>query len=301
MADSDRHSAKHIADRIRLMISTKQFQIGETLPSTRELGRQLGASFHTVRKAYQKLEEEGLVKGERGRGFVVKQQTTGLSKAERLEIGAEKIRVLMEELIGYGLTEDEVESQFLEQLSYMEWPERLESCACIGQTKELADLLGRAIRQQVGVKSKSLVMDDINKAYNYDAFFVPIQHLNDVRNLTQTTRLIPIIYQFSPHLLLSIVDRAAINTIAVVTKEEQTFPELINALKGQLHFKGSFVGGAVYGRSLPLFVRESDLILYTPASAGMVESKVPERSRLMLEYQIADKSAEIIRSELWDQ
>jgi GntR family transcriptional regulator len=301
MADSPRHSAKHIADRIRLMISTKQFQIGETLPSTRELGQQLEASFHTVRKAYQKLQEEGLVEAERGKGFVVRSQTSQLNKSERLEIGAEKIRLLMEELIGYGLTEDEVESQFLEQLSYMEWPERLESCACVGQTKELADLLGRAIRQQVGVKSYSLIMEDLDEIYKYDALFVPIQHLVEVREHTTTTQIIPIIYQFDANLLLSIVDRVGLNTIAVVTKEEQTFPELINALKGQLHFKGSFVGGAVYGKSLPLFVRESDLILYTPASAHMVEAKVPERSRLLLEYQLADKSAEIIRSELWDQ
>jgi len=40
-----KNSAKHIADRIRLMIATKQFQVGELLPSTRELGRQLEVSF----------------------------------------------------------------------------------------------------------------------------------------------------------------------------------------------------------------------------------------------------------------
>ena len=42
------------------MIATKQFQVGELLPSTRELGRQLEVSFHTVRKAYGHLEDEGL-------------------------------------------------------------------------------------------------------------------------------------------------------------------------------------------------------------------------------------------------
>lgn len=41
------------------MIATKQFQVGEMLPSTRELGQQLEASFHTVRKAYHILEDEG--------------------------------------------------------------------------------------------------------------------------------------------------------------------------------------------------------------------------------------------------
>lgn len=54
-------TAKHISDRIRLMIVTKQFQVGEVLPSTRVLGKQLNSSFHTVRKAYQSLEQEGLL------------------------------------------------------------------------------------------------------------------------------------------------------------------------------------------------------------------------------------------------
>ena len=98
-----KHSAKHIADRIRLMIATKQFQMGEAMPSTRELGKQLEASFHTVRKAYQSLEQEGLLEGRVGVGFIVKRQSTLLDKSARLEMGAEKMRAVIEELIGYGL------------------------------------------------------------------------------------------------------------------------------------------------------------------------------------------------------
>ena len=72
------------------MISTKQFQVGEVLPSTRELGHQLGVSFHTVRKAYHVLTDEGLITGEKGRGFVVNRQTSLIDKAQRLEVGGGK-------------------------------------------------------------------------------------------------------------------------------------------------------------------------------------------------------------------
>ncbi|MEX1122608.1 MAG: GntR family transcriptional regulator, partial [Balneolales bacterium] len=48
-------TAKYIADRVRLFIATKQFQIDDVLPSTRQLGKQLDTSFHTVRKAYKML------------------------------------------------------------------------------------------------------------------------------------------------------------------------------------------------------------------------------------------------------
>ncbi|CAN0254627.1 unnamed protein product, partial [Chrysoparadoxa australica] len=48
-------------------------------------------------------------------------------------------------------------------------------------------------------------------------------------------------------------------------------------------------------------VRETDLILYTQESAKLVEQKVPEKSRIQLNYKLSDRSAEMIRSELWDQ
>lgn len=295
------HSAKYIADRIRLMITTKQFQVGEVLPSTRELGRQLEASFHTVRKAYHILREEGMLRSEQGRGFIVEQQSTSLSKSERLEIGARKMRSMLEELIGYGLDEKEIDLVYNEQLQYLEWPDRIETCASVGETDELGRMLSDAIERQVGVKSRVINADQYNKAINYDALFVPVQLLNKFKNLSDSGFLLPIVYGFSSDTLLSMVDRVAMDTIGLVTGQEESISKLIHGLKTALNFEGSFLAGSVYGKSLPLFVRESDLILYTPDSAQMVESKLPEKSRLRLQYEITPKSAETIRSELWDQ
>ncbi|MBN2731348.1 MAG: GntR family transcriptional regulator [Balneolaceae bacterium] len=294
-------SAKYIADRIRLMIVTKQFQVGEVLPSTRELGRQLETSFHTVRKAYHILADEGLVHGEQGRGFIVERQNTNLDKADRLEIGAEKMRKLLEELVGYGLDDSEIDELFQEQLSFMDWPDRIETCATVGETGELGRMLADAIREEVGVRSAVLMPDEYNKTVKYDALFVPIQLINKFREFAEKGRLLPIIYSIHADTLLSIVDRAAIETIGLVVAEDETIPKIIDALKAKINFEGSFVAGATYGKSLPLFVRDTDLIIYTSPCAKLVEDKVPERSRVMLRYQISDKSANTIRAELWDQ
>lgn len=296
-----KNSAKHIADRIRLMIATKQFQVGELLPSTRELGQQLEASFHTVRKAYHFLEDEGLIEGEKGRGFVVRSQTTLLDKSDRLEIGSEKVQALLEELIGYGLDESEIELLFQEQLGFMEWPDRIQSSASVGEITELGRMLSDSIRKQVGVKSDVINMDEYDKAAKYDALFVPIHLVNKFRSLRESLHILPIVYDLDPDILLSIVDRAAIDTIGLVTGTEEAIPKIINELKRSIHFEGSFVAGTTYGKSLPLFVRESDLVLYTPQSARLVEQKVPEKNRIRLEYLLSNKSAETIRAELWDQ
>lgn len=296
-----KNSAKHIADRIRLMIATKQFQVGELLPSTRELGRQLGASFHTVRKAYHQLAEEGLITPEQGRGFVIDRQSTSLDKSERLEMGTVKMQELLEELIGYGLDEAEIEAIFEEQISYMEWPDRIQSIATVGETLELAKLLSDSIKNQIGVKSSVLAADDYGEAVNYDALFVPIHLVSEFRSLSESIRIMPVVFHYDADVLLSIVDRAGIEAIGLVTAQEDTIPKIIEELKTLMNFEGAFVAGATYGKSLPLFVRKTDLILYTPASARLVEAKVPEMRRIKLEYIISEKSAHTIRAELWDQ
>ena len=296
-----KHSAKHIADRIRLMIATKQFQVGELLPSTRELGRQLGASFHTVRKAYHRLVEEGLIESEQGRGFVVNRQSTSLDKSERLEMGTIKMQALLEELIGYGLDEAEIEAIFEEQISFMEWPDRIQSIATVGETKELARLLSDSIKNQIGIKSDLLLADDYSEAVNFDALFVPIQLIGNFRSLSDSIRIMPVVFHYDADVLLSIVDRAGIEAIGLVTAEEGSISKIINELKSIMKFEGAFVAGATYGKSLPLFVRNTDLIVYTPGSAKLVEEKVPEKKRIRLQYIISEKSAEMIRAELWDQ
>ncbi|MEX0721348.1 MAG: GntR family transcriptional regulator [Balneolaceae bacterium] len=294
-------SAKHIADRIRLMIATKQFQVGELLPSTRELGQQLEASFHTVRKAYHFLEEEGLIVGEQGRGFTVKSQTSLLDKSDRLETGGAKVQALVEELIGYGLDESEIEMLFQEQLGFMEWPDRIQTCASVGENPELARMLADAIKKQVGIKSQVLDVNEYENAAKFDALFVPIHLMNYFKSLKESLLILPIVYDYNPDILLAIVDRASIDTIGLVTGSEEAIPKIINELKRSIHFEGSFVAGTIYGKSLPLFVRESDFILYTPESARLVEQKVPGKSRIRLEYQLSERSTEQIRAELWDQ
>ncbi|HET6528616.1 MAG TPA: GntR family transcriptional regulator, partial [Balneolaceae bacterium] len=169
------------------------------------------------------------------------------------------------------------------------------------ETDELGKMISEAIRKEVGVRSRVLNANQYNETVKYDALFVPVQLINKFRSFAEKGRLLPIVYNINPDTLLSIVDRAGIETIGLVTAEDETISKIINELKVNLQFGGSFVAGASYGKSLPLFVREADLILYTSQSARLVEKKIPERKRIKLEYQISGQSADMIRAELWDQ
>lgn len=295
------NSARHIADRIRLMVATKQFQVGEALPSTRVLGKQLGASFHTVRKAYQSLTAEGILMAEAGRGFIVRNQTSGLDKSARLDKGAEKIRALLEELIGYGLDEDEIETLFEEQLTYLEWPDRMESTATVGPTREIAAMLARAIRRQVGVKSHILTTADTDRAVQYDALFLPIRHLRGFKDGIDSIPLIPVVYGFDAGVLMTVVERSAVRSLGLIASDAASIPVLTQELQQALGYDGTILAGLASGRTLPAFVKDVDLVLYTFETKGQVENALPEHSRLLLQYQLSETSCDVIRNELWEQ
>jgi len=294
-------SSKYIADRIRLMIATKQFQVGEKLPSTRELGRQLDASFHTVRKAYGILADEGLISSEKGSGYKVIRQSPNLSKSERLEIGAEKLASVLEELIGYGLDDQEIEEIFFEQLNYMEWPDRLQRCITLAETEELATILANGIKKQVGVQSHSRAIKSSDQSVNYDAVFVPLHLFPKFSTGMNKGMIIPIIFDFSPAMLMEVIEHAALDTIGIITTKDETIPHLINQLKRTLQFEGSFLAGTLTGTTWPHLVNRADLILYSPLAVRTIKDKLPGKKSIKIEFDIAEKSVELIRSSLWDQ
>lgn len=293
-------SYKHIADRIRLLIATRQFQVGEVLPSTRVLGKQLEASFHTVRKAYQLLADEGLLVSQQ-RGYVVSSPRTRLDKSERLEKGAEKFRQLLEELIGYGLDEEEIETLFQEQLNFVDWPERIQACATVGPTPEIAQMIAGCIRQEVGVKSVPITSTQPTAGIPYDALLVPLRYVHHFAGETDDARIIPIIYSLSYDMAVSVADRTGIQSVVLLALEADSFPFLSEELSAVLRTDIKPDTYRLEKRSLPAAAYKADLVFYTPGCARVVEAAIPERKRRQLSYELNPKSAAFIRSELWEE
>jgi DNA-binding transcriptional regulator YhcF (GntR family) len=283
------------------MIATKQFQVGETLPSTRDLGQQLGVSFHTVRKAYQTLVADGLLGTGNGRGFVVQRQMAIESKEERLELAADKMKAIVEELIGYGLDEDEIEAIFEEQLSFAEWPARLERTLVLAETAELAQMLALALREQVGIRSNWAGPEAKGKAAGYDALFAPLAQLSGLTEEARDVPSVPLVYNIDTDVLMAILERLKSARIGVVSSDEKSLTRILEQLRHNLMFDGPILSGATYGKSLPLLVRETDLTLYTPACAAMIERGLPEKRRIKLAYALSDRTVALVRDQLWEE
>jgi DNA-binding transcriptional regulator YhcF (GntR family) len=75
-----------LADRIRAAVGDGTLATGDRLPSVRELAQVAGVNVNTARAVYSRLESEGLVSSEQGRGTFVAARASAGGVATRREL-----------------------------------------------------------------------------------------------------------------------------------------------------------------------------------------------------------------------
>src|SRR5687767_5184227 len=80
---SDTPLGTQLAGRIRAATRQRRLQPGDRLPSVRELAAAVGVNVNTVRAVYARLESEGLVRSEHGRGTFVSPPATEDARTRR--------------------------------------------------------------------------------------------------------------------------------------------------------------------------------------------------------------------------
>jgi GntR family transcriptional regulator len=98
---------KQIVDAISRTIATGELAVGETLPSVRQLAKELVINPNTVARAYAELVQSGLVETQAGRGFFVTKRRCIYSKTERMRRLDESIHGLIGQAIAMDFTPDE--------------------------------------------------------------------------------------------------------------------------------------------------------------------------------------------------
>lgn len=83
---------QQIADFGVEQVLTKEWAVGERIPSVRQLAVEVGVNANTVMQAYRVLEDDGIIVNQRGRGFYVADD--GLLKATNLRKSDFKVAML---------------------------------------------------------------------------------------------------------------------------------------------------------------------------------------------------------------
>ncbi len=98
---SDESLQGQIVRQIRAKILTGDLSAGADLPSIRKLAREHHVSVITVQRAYESLEQEGLIHSRRGKGFFVSELSEGIRK----KLARERLREILEPKIKAALAE----------------------------------------------------------------------------------------------------------------------------------------------------------------------------------------------------
>ena len=112
-----------IKDQIKRAIAGGILQKGDKLPSVRELSKELTVNPNTVSKAYQELENEGIIRKERGIGMFVASNTTEDQQKNEQILQAQFNKVLTQ-AYHLNISKSRIKELFLEELN--SWKDKLE-------------------------------------------------------------------------------------------------------------------------------------------------------------------------------
>lgn len=107
---------RQIESQLKDFILGGQLSAGTKLPSVRALARDLACSVITTRRAYQDLENEGLISTRQGMGTVVAELAEEKRVVRRRESILSAFREVVMAARRLGLTEEEVRHVFKEAL-----------------------------------------------------------------------------------------------------------------------------------------------------------------------------------------
>ena len=97
-----------IVRQVKFAIADEAMQVGELVPSVRELARQLTINPNTVARAYRQLQDEGILQGVRGLGLQVAKGATRRCRSERVELIRARLKQVLAEAHHSGLAPQDI-------------------------------------------------------------------------------------------------------------------------------------------------------------------------------------------------
>ncbi len=288
---------QQVVTAIRFRIANGRFRVGDRLPATRKLATQLGISFHTVRKAYLTLQDEGLVESRKGSGFVVL-DANPLDKSERMERGAAIMASALKEVIGLGLDESELEYIFEEQINLLDSEDEQFKIVIATPFRELGQACALHVSNTFQKDCSSCSLDEIEKHADADFLLVPFKNVKQVLSGNPSSDVIAVGYEINEEALAAISRLLEHETLGLVTRYSDAVAPLLSDLRDITSFSGQVLAvsaeeGDAYLSSL---IRQSELFVYTSGAERAVRPLLDRSQKhVKLTLSLAPSSIERMR------
>lgn len=99
---------RQIVDQVTRGVASGELAVGESVPSVRQLARELVINPNTVAKAYAELVDSGFLETQAGKGFFVAKRRQVYTKAVRLRRIDESIDQLVNQTLALDIAPEEI-------------------------------------------------------------------------------------------------------------------------------------------------------------------------------------------------
>lgn len=291
---------EQLVEQLRYQIAAGRYKPGEVLPSTRVLAEQLGISFHTVRKAYQRLAEEGVLEVGRG-GYVVAAQAA-LSHAARLERASGVVQEALRQLVALGLRDEEAEYVFQEQLQFFDRPGERRKLLFAAPYRELAESGAEQTTSALQERVEPVTLAELRRHAAADAVITPLPYLAAVRQAVPQAEVAGVVVGYAHDVLEKLARLMPPETLALVTRHPDAVAPIGDAVRLLTGFAGQTAGVHVEAdrRQLEAAVRQADLVLATPQARRRVRALALQLGRAYAELAplVAPESLSRVREAL---
>lgn len=288
---------EQLAEQLRYQIVSGRYTVGDTLPSTRTLATQLGISFHTVRKAYQSLEQEGLLEARKGSGFSVV-NTAPLNKADRMERGAAVVEEALHRMIGLGLQEAEVEYLFQEQLTLLEQAQDQPKVLFVAPYQELAAWSATQVAMALQRPVEGVTQAQLSRHKDADYIFAAPNLVAGILASIPGAEVTAVVSTYEPQVLDRIARLLRQDTLGVVTRYADAIPVLLPELRHLTGFSGQMIAISTEEgvQDWDELVAQTDLLVYTAANKRRVSAlRDVSPAPLVLAPTLTAASLELVR------
>lgn len=278
---------RQLVEAIRYEIAAGGFTPADKMPATRALARELGISFHTVRRAYGILAEEGILQTHPGKGFTVIGQAS-LGKSERMEAGARIMSVALQRMTGLGLDDSEIAYLMEEQRSLLDLDRREKTVIVSATYRELAETALDAASKMPGNSVEILGLDDIDSRVEADVILVPMSALAATKSRHAHAEVVGFLHAYSEDSLMLISALLDRDTLGLITK----YPDAIGPISKQIRhltgFGGQILATSVSAQDIQVetIAAASDLVVHTKGASRRVRKPGSGSWRTLVELNI---------------
>ena len=302
MIKLDRSSTTPISDQLveqmRYHIASGVYKIHEPVPPTRKLASQLNISFHTVRKAYLKLVDEGILVAQRGSGYTVLARAP-LTSEQRLEQGATIVQEALQRLVGIGLEETDIEYLFQEQFTTLDSASQDLKVLFVAPYLEIGDQFTKYISSVLQVNIEYTIFSKIERHQDADYILCRHSDVKQVIDLFPRVDVLGLSLYLNPTTLDRIAHLYNQETLGLITYHRETIPYLMSEIQSETGFSGQIFGASLEeGNShLKQFIDQTDLVVFTPrCKRSLLTYSKQEQTFTQISHIVSQESIQAIQS-----